>query len=167
MAPASGVLDCLRSEDWVFVLYLSVFECVFCVFGFCNKSDFYSMCSSSLCRFRFIIPRMVFVSPMWSKLGFEPPFPREFMLLGIWFFPIWYSDTLQETIICKRITTVADEFALQSLVGDPILVVYSPDVLCIFYGVVCLFYSTSLFGDLYVLLVEPFSAIMNFVQFYD
>ena len=104
---------------------------------------------------------------MWSKLGFEPPFPRDYMLLGIWFFPIWYSDTLQETMICKRIITIADGFAPQSLVGDPVLVVYSLGVFSIFNGFVCLFYGTSLFRDLYVLLIEPFSAVMDFVQFPD
>ena len=100
---------------------------------------------------------------MWSKLGFELPFLWEYMLLGIWFFRIWYLDTLQETLFCKRIITVADGFAPQSLVGDSVLVVYSLSVFCIFNGVVCLFYGTSLVGDLHVLLIEPFSAVMDFV----
>ena len=56
------------------------------------------------------IPRMVFVTPMWPELGFGPPFFREFMPLGSLFFSIWYSDTLQEIMFCKRIITIVGEF---------------------------------------------------------
>ena len=154
--------------DLLFVLFVYLFLFVYFAYLLSVIRVIYTHCGVLvLSRIRCFFPRKVFVSSMWSKLGFEPPFLRDYMLLGIWIFPIWSSDTLQEIMGCKRIITVADGFAPQSLVGDPILVVYSLCVFCIFNGVVCLFYGTSLFGDLYVLLNEPFSAVMDFVQFYD
>ena len=124
--------------DLIIVLLLCVTLCLFVYFEYFAYllsviRVIFTHCGVLvLSRSRCFFPRMVFVSPMWSKLGFEPPFLRDYMLLGIWIFPIWSSDTLQETMICKRIITVADGSAPQSLVGDPILVVYNSGVFCIF-----------------------------------
>ena len=56
-------------------------EFLFCVYLYLHSvclipviRVIFILCVLVLCRSRFIIPRMVFVSPMWSKLGFEPPF---------------------------------------------------------------------------------------------
>ena len=119
----------------------------------------FTLCVPVLCRIRFNIPKMVFVTPMWPEFSFGAPFLREFI------FPICYSYTLQEIMLCKRIITVARGFGPQSLVGDPVLVVYSLGVFCIFNCFVCLFHGTSLFRDLYVLLIELLSVVMDFVQF--
>ena len=56
---------------------------------FCVYVGFYALLLSTVLVFVCLwFPKMMFVTPMWPKLGSRPPFLWDFLHLGSWIFPL-------------------------------------------------------------------------------